>query len=95
MSILSSDLTWIILLPVIGALAVYVTPVRTARWMALLFSALTLVLSLNIFVTILMAGHGFGDLNHLPDAINVPWINFAVGATQFKVNYSLGVLWSF
>ncbi|HLZ63549.1 MAG TPA: NADH-quinone oxidoreductase subunit M [Ktedonosporobacter sp.] len=91
MSIFASDLTWIILLPVIGAVAVYATPEKAARWVALIFSALVLVLSLYIFFNILNAGQGFGDLSHLPDAINIPWINFAVGTTRFKINYFLGV----
>lgn len=91
MTIFQSDLTWIILLPVIGALAVYATPVKTARWMALVFSALTFVLSLYIFFNILGAGQGFGDLQHLRDFINLPWIDLKAGGIQLKINYFLGV----
>ncbi|MBV8694082.1 MAG: NADH-quinone oxidoreductase subunit M [Chloroflexi bacterium] len=91
MNILASDLTWIILLPVIGALVVLATPARTARWMALLFSAAALALSLVIFFRILAAGQGFGDLTHLPDSIHTPWIDFNAGSIPFKIDYFLGV----
>lgn len=89
--IFTSDLTWIILLPVIGALAVYATPVKIARWLALAFSAAVFVLSLVIFFRILASGTGFGNLNNLPDAIKLPWINFNAGAIRFKIDYFLGV----
>jgi NADH-quinone oxidoreductase subunit M len=91
MTIFQSDLTWIILLPVIGALAVYATPVKTARWMALVFSALTLALSLYTFFSILGTGQNFGDLNHLRDSINLPWIDLKAGGIELKINYFLGV----
>jgi NADH-quinone oxidoreductase subunit M len=93
MTIFQSDLTWIILLPVIGALAVYVTPVKTARWLALVFSALTFVLSLYIFFNILSKGQGFGDLNNLQDSVKLPWIdlNPHVPGIELKIDYFLGV----
>ncbi len=91
MEIFKSDLTWIILLPVIGALVVYCTPVKTARWMALIFSAVVFVLSLYTLFSILGAGQGFGDINHLRDFINLPWIDFNAGTVHIKVDYSLGV----
>jgi len=92
MSIFASDLTWIILLPVIGALAVYATPVKIARWVALAFTAATLALSLYIFFHILSAGQGFGDLNHLPDTTTpIRWVDFQAGSVHFKVDYFLGV----
>ena len=62
--IFASDLTWILLLPVLGALAVLATPVRIARWMALLFTAATFVLSMVIFFRIAANGYHFGDLNN-------------------------------
>src|SRR5436305_2176064 len=89
MTIFSSDLTWLILLPVIGALAVYATPAKTARWVALLFSALTFALALYIFFNMLPTG--FGDVHHLPDDINIPSINFGVGTTRLKIDYFLGI----
>jgi NADH-quinone oxidoreductase subunit M len=91
MTIFQSDLTWIILLPVIGALAALATPVKTARWLALIFSALTFALSLYIFFNILGAGQGFGDLGHLRDSINMPWIDLKAGGIELKINYFLGV----
>ena len=42
--ILASDLTWIILLPVIGALALYAAPVRIARWIGLVTTVLVFAL---------------------------------------------------
>ena len=89
--IFASDLTWIILLPVIGALAAMVTPKNIARWLALGFTAATFVLSLVIFFRIALNGYNFGDLNHLPDSINLTWISFRTGNIQFNINYFLGV----
>jgi NADH-quinone oxidoreductase subunit M len=90
--IFASDLTWIILLPVIGGLAVLATPVRIARWVALAFSAATFALTIILFFRILAAGQGFGDLNHLADEVNIPWISFATGGGgHFNVNYFLGI----
>ncbi len=89
--ILSSDLTWIILLPLIGSLIVYVSPTKQSRWLALAFSAAVFVLSLTIFFRILGTGKGFGDLQNLPDAIHTDWINFQAGSVNFKIDYFLGV----
>src|SRR6266480_3211200 len=90
-AILSSDLTWIILLPLIGSLIVYVSPTKPARWIALAFSAAVFVLSLTIFFRILGQGSGFGSLQNLPDAIHRDWINFQAGSVNFKIDYFLGV----
>lgn len=91
MTIFSSDLTWIILLPVIGALAVYATPTKIARWVALIFSILTLVAGLVALGHVLSAPQGFGDLANLPDKIDLPWIDFSAGGIRLKVDYFLGV----
>lgn len=90
-TIFQSDLTWIILLPVIGTLAVYAFPAKAARWVALVFSALVLLLTLFTWYRIQASGQGFGDLTHLRDAVNVPWIRFKAGNIQFNVDYFLGV----
>ncbi|MDQ6659571.1 MAG: Fe-S-binding domain-containing protein, partial [Chloroflexota bacterium] len=87
--ILTYDLTWIILLPVLGALVVYATPKNIARWLALGFAAATFVLSLVIFFRIAVSGYNFGDLNHLADPVHTGWINFQGG--HFKIDYFLGV----
>lgn len=87
----TSDLTWIILLPVIGALLLLALPVNLARWTALIFSAATFVLSLIIFFRILASGTGFGSLTNLPDSIHLSWINLSAGSIRFKVDYFLGV----
>ena len=89
--ILTSDLTWIILLPVIGSLAVLATPQSIARWLALLFSAATFVLSMAIFFRIAANGYNFGNLNNPADYIHTPWINFTAGSITFKIDYFLGV----
>jgi NADH-quinone oxidoreductase subunit M len=89
--IFTSDLTWIILLPILGALIALAVPERTARWVALVFTAATFALSLFIFFTILASGNGFGDLNHLPDQIHTSWIDFNAGAVRLKIDYFLGV----
>ncbi|GCF06652.1 complex I subunit 4 family protein [Dictyobacter arantiisoli] len=96
MAIFGNWLTWIILLPVLGAIGIYVVPKRyenAARWTALVFSAATFVVAMGVFFYILHARgiNGFGSLNDLPYAINLPWINFAAGTTHFTVHYFLGV----
>ncbi|BCL82959.1 NADH-quinone oxidoreductase subunit M [Ktedonobacteria bacterium brp13] len=93
MSIFGSDLTWIILLPVLGGIILYAFPTKWARWVALLASAATFVLSMVIFFRILSANGitGFGSLQHLPDFINTSWINVTEGNTHFQVRYFLGV----
>ncbi|GCE25648.1 NADH-quinone oxidoreductase subunit M [Dictyobacter alpinus] len=93
MSIFASHLTWILLLPVIGALAIYVVPTKWSRWAALAFSAATFVLSLYIFFNILNKSgiNGFGDLNHLAEQVKLPWIDLNAGTVHFKVQYFLGV----
>ncbi|GCE11425.1 complex I subunit 4 family protein [Tengunoibacter tsumagoiensis] len=84
-------LTWIILLPVIGALVVYVLPTKWARWAALGASALTFAFTLVVFFIIQAKGTGFGDLQHLPYAVQANWINFNIGSTNLKIDYFLGV----
>jgi NADH-quinone oxidoreductase subunit M len=89
--IFTSDLTWIILLPVIGSLAVLATPKSIARWIALAFAAATFVLSMAIFIRIASTGYQFGNLNHLADSIDLPWIDLKTGAIEFKIDYFLGI----
>ena len=89
--IFTSDLTWIILLPVIGSLAVMATPKSVARWIALVFAAATFVLSMAIFIRIASTGYNFGNLNHLADSIDLPWIDLKTGAVEFKIDYFLGI----
>ncbi len=89
--ILQSDLTWIILLPVIGSIFVYMLPTKSARWAALGFSAATLALTLVVFFRILTAGQGFGDLQNLRDAVQQSWIDFPAGSIHIKIDYFLGV----
>src|SRR5690348_1858808 len=89
--IFESVLTWILLLPVIGALAAMATPARIARWLALLFAAATFVLSMAIFFRIAANGYNFGNLNNPIESINLPWINFTTDGFTFRINYFLGV----
>src|SRR5437763_1079886 len=89
--ILQSDLTWIILLPVIGSIVVYLLPTKWARWAALTFSTATLLVTLLVFLRILLAGEGFGDLQHLKDAVKQSWIDFPAGSIHIKIDFFLGV----
>src|SRR5262249_37309006 len=89
--ILQSDLTWIILLPVIGSIFVYMLPTKWARWTALGFAAATLALTLVVFFRILLAGQGFGDLQNLKDAVQQQWIDFPAGSVHVKIAFFLGV----
>ena len=89
--IFTSDLTWILFLPVVGALAVMATPARMARWAALVFAGAVFVLSMVIFFRVAANGYNFGDLNHPADSIHTGWINFKAGNVQFNIDYFLGV----
>jgi NADH-quinone oxidoreductase subunit M len=89
--IFTNVLTWIILLPVIGALAVLTTPKSVARWLALIFSAATFVLSMALFFQIAVNGYHFGNLQDLQYQIQIPWIDFTAGSIQIKIDYFLGV----
>src|SRR6266576_298472 len=86
-----SALTWILLLPVIGALAAMVTPARFARWLALIFAAATFVLSMVLFFRNAFNGYNFGNLNNPAYSIDLPWINFTTSSFTFRINYFLGV----
>jgi NADH-quinone oxidoreductase subunit M len=89
--IFTNVLTWIILLPVIGALAVLAAPKSIARWVALAFSAATFVLSMALFFQIAVNGYHFGNLQDLQYQIQIPWINFTAGSIQIKIDYFLGI----
>ena len=90
MSIFTSDLTWIILWPVIGALLVYAAPARIARWVGLCVAALVFLITLFVFFKLAFGG-SFGNLTNLHDSYRAPWINFNTGGVPFKVDYALGV----
>ena len=89
--IFTNDLTWILFLPTIGALAVMATPARVARWVALAFAASVFVLSMALFFRVATNGYNFGDLNHPADFIHTGWISFKSGNVQFNIDYFLGV----
>src|SRR5256714_10246224 len=67
------------------------TPKSIARWIALVFTAATFVLSMAIFIRIASTGYNFGNLNHLADSIDLPWIDLKTGAVEFKIDYFLGI----
>lgn len=88
MEILQNPLTWIILLPVIGAVGIYLAPTRAARWVGLGFSILTLVLSFALL------NPGFGHCSTEPNlwaCVHTSWIGFPVGGTRLNIDYFLGV----
>ena len=87
----ASDLTWILFLPVIGALVVMATPARWARWIALLFAGAVFGLSMAVFSLVAANGYNFGDLNHPAMYIHTSWISFRAGNVQFTIDYFLGV----
>jgi NADH-quinone oxidoreductase subunit M len=89
--IFASALTWLILLPVLGAIVVILTPPSIARWLALLFTAATFVVSMALFFAIAFNGYNFGDLLHPAYSINLPWIDFTAGGVTFRINYFLGI----
>ena len=91
--IFSNPLTWLLVLPVLGAGFALLVPERPARWVALLFAAVTFALTVGMFVWIVAHGGlgGFGTLSQPSFKIDVPWISFSAGNLQFNINYNLGV----
>lgn len=85
------DLTWILLLPTVGAVAVFATPTRIARWVALGFSAVVFLLSMSIFFRIAFTGFHFGNIINPADSINLPWIQLNAGSFSFNIRYFIGV----
>lgn len=93
-AIFSNPLTWLLLLPVLGAAVTLLLPEKPARWLALIFATATFAVTVGLFVVILSSGQGllgFGSLSDPRFAINVPWIHFQAGNLQFNINYNLGV----
>ncbi len=89
--IFASPLTWLILLPVLGAIATILAPRPVARWLALLFTAGTFALSLGLFFNIALNGYNFGDLLNPAYATKMPWLDFTAGSVHFKIDYFLGI----
>ncbi|HCI79049.1 MAG TPA: hypothetical protein DHW02_05115, partial [Ktedonobacter sp.] len=85
------DLTWILLLPTVGAVAVYATPTRIARWVALAFAAVVFLLAMSVFFRIALTGFNFGNLVHPADSIDLPWIQLSAGSFSFNIRYFIGV----
>ncbi|HLI69574.1 MAG TPA: NADH-quinone oxidoreductase subunit M [Ktedonobacteraceae bacterium] len=92
-TVFASPLTWVLLLPVLGALVTLILPERYARWGALVFAAGTFALVLGIFFSILASNGwlGFGNLNSPGMSVDVPWIRFSVNGLSFNIDYNLGV----
>ncbi|HTI14977.1 MAG TPA: NADH-quinone oxidoreductase subunit M [Dictyobacter sp.] len=89
----SSPLTWILLVPAIGGVVTYAVPQKASRWIALIASALTLIVSLVPFF-IIVNEHGmtgFGNIQQLPMSVNLPWVSFTAGSMHFQVRYFLGI----
>ncbi|MBO0777209.1 MAG: NADH-quinone oxidoreductase subunit M [Ktedonobacteraceae bacterium] len=89
MEILQSPLTWIILLPVIGAIAAYLSPARAARWIALGFSAIVLIVSISLLFGSAKCADPL-DAN-LTYCIQHDWLGFPAGNTRLNIQYFLGV----
>src|SRR6202049_1050437 len=88
--IFTNDLTWILFLPTVGALAVMATPARVARWVALAFAAVVFVLSMAIFFrdrksTRLNSSHTEIYTLSLHDALPISVGALAVMATPARV----------
>jgi NADH-quinone oxidoreductase subunit M len=87
----TSDLTWLILLPVFGGLLSLVTQERVSRLITLLFASATLLLSMSILFRLALQGYNFGSIAHLQDSIRLPWIDFHASSIVFNVDYFLGI----
>ena len=91
--IFSSPLTWLLVLPVLGAVFALLLPEKPARWTALAFATATFALTVWMFVSIVASSGlgGFGDLAHPRFAVDVSWIHFQASNLQFNIRYNLGV----
>ena len=84
-------LTAIVFLPLIAGIFTLLAPERSARWVAAVFTGGVFLLSLWLYVGLLGSGApNFGTVTAPQWYIDVPWINVAIGAFHFKVDYALG-----
>ena len=92
-------LTIVVFLPTVGALAVMVAPKGVVKWVAVGFAAVTLLLSLWLyigpqvgmgFLGPLNNTSGFGDIMHPAWLDSAPWIHFGIGSFQLNIQYRLG-----
>jgi NADH-quinone oxidoreductase subunit M len=88
-------LTWIVFLPTIGALLCLLVPKPTVKWVAILASAVTFLVSLTLFATFWgggepgpaqteVFGQAYGYLHHI---CRVPWIK----GEHFTIEYFMGI----
>src|SRR5487761_2080359 len=84
-------LTTIVFLPLVAGIITLLAPDRAARWIAALFTAAVLLLSLWLYFGLLGNGSpNFGSVTSPQWYIDLPWINVAIGSFHFKVDYALG-----
>ncbi len=86
-------LTTLVFLPTIGALVLMVGPKGASRWIAAIFSGVTFVLSLWLYIGPLVGGSGtagFGSIMHPAWSESIPWVHFAIGTLQLNIDYHLG-----
>jgi NADH-quinone oxidoreductase subunit M len=91
-AIFSNVLTWTLLLPVLGGVLTFLVSEKAARWIALVFSAATFVVTIGIFAVLLgNGGFSSASLTSPQMQVDVPWIHFVAGSLQFNIDYHLGV----
>jgi NADH-quinone oxidoreductase subunit M len=92
-------LTILVFLPTVGALAVMVAPQGIVKWVAAVFTGVTFLLSLWLYIGPLVHMGFIGPLHNTGGFGTVmspawmdasPWIHFTVGSFQLNIDYRLG-----
>ncbi len=92
-------LTILVFLPTVGALAIAVAPQGVVKWVAAVFTGVTFLLSLWLYIGPLVHmgfigplnnTSSFGDVMHPAWLDSAQWIRLTVGSVQFNVDYRLG-----
>jgi NADH-quinone oxidoreductase subunit M len=89
----------LVFLPTVGAVAVALVPQGIVKWTAAVFTGVTFLLSLWLYIGPLVHigfigplnnPNGFGDVMQPAWQDAAPWIHFAAGSFQLNVDYRLG-----
>jgi len=83
-------LTILVFLPTVGALAVMVTPQRSVRWVAAIFTAATFLISLWLYIGPVINNQSFGNVMSPVWVDRAPWINISIGSLRLNIEYHLG-----
>jgi NADH-quinone oxidoreductase subunit M len=83
-------LTILVFLPIVGAFVTMVVPQRTVRWTAAIFTGVTFLLSLWLYIEPHVNNRSFGTVLSPAWSDRAPWIDIAFGTFHLKIEYFLG-----